>query len=75
MLNVDLKHEDGIISAVPLDGGSIGPDVDTRLIARKGYQPSRATVVFSGDYSQYLDELKIILEFKFFLHCIVFINH
>ncbi len=55
----DVNHEDGINSTVDVDSGSIGLVVDTRLIAKKGYQPFRAAIAFSGDYSQYSDEVEI----------------
>lgn len=55
----DVTHEDGINSTVDVDSGSIGLVVDTRLIAKKGYDPYIATISFSGDYSQYSDEVEI----------------
>ncbi len=58
-VELDVTHEDGINSTVAVDSGSIGLVVDTRLIAKKGYQPSKARIAFSGDYSQYSDEVEI----------------
>ncbi|MFW5835743.1 MAG: hypothetical protein ACOCU3_02195, partial [bacterium] len=55
----EVTHEDGINSTVDVDSGSIGLVVDTRVIAKKGYDPYMAKISFSGDYSQYSDEVEI----------------
>ncbi len=55
----DITHEDSIRSTLPVDSGSIGLVVDTRPVARKGYQPSSAAITFSGDYSSYSGEVEI----------------
>jgi hypothetical protein len=55
----EVKREEGIESVVPVDSGSIGLVVDTRPVARMGYQPVRATITFSGNFSSYSDEIEI----------------
>jgi hypothetical protein len=55
----EVTLEEKIESVVPVDSGSIGLVIDARPIARKGYQPLKATITFSGDYSTYSDEIQI----------------
>jgi hypothetical protein len=42
-----------------LDDGEVGLVIDTRPIARKGYQPTTASVEFTGEYSEFSQDLTV----------------
>ncbi|MGC9341849.1 MAG: hypothetical protein ACP5E3_04040 [Bacteroidales bacterium] len=50
---------DDLNPSIPVDSGSIGLVIDTRLIAKLGYEPSKVSVNFSDDYSDYSDEIDV----------------
>lgn len=46
-------------SNILVDDGSVGLVIDTRAIAKKGYQPTTADVAFSGSFSSYSQKITV----------------
>lgn len=50
---------DSLNTSIPVDSGSIGIIIDTRLIAKKGYSPAKVSVNFSDEFKGFSDNIDV----------------